>query len=495
MLNSISLEKFKAFADLQNMEIKPLTVLCGVNSGGKSSILKSLLLLKQSYENSSASNEMTLNGQYTNCGLMKDVLFKGKGSEFTLINTFVVKYSGKKYVKNSKQDISTARELGRITKLSPQDVSYFQIDVTCTVCKKEVAELWDTNYIKYYKIGITPYDSSAKTSTNKSFYLELSYRPGKRGKYDVVLDNFPTISLDRITHRLENCICYFSGMRLTNLYYEVNNKNEREVELSNFLNNIYSISRIVADQYNGIKYLGPLRENPKRQYSISNETIQNDSTGADTPFVLAKNKQKSVISDLFPPLCEDDLSSRKCLPDSNFYELIQCWMKYFDLGSISLQSVEDTQTLLLNVKDSNIADVGFGISQTLPIIVHGLSMDYEQTLLLEQPEIHLHPRMQMRMADFLITLAQTNHGVIVETHSDHIINRLIRRILEDETDSLLNSIRIYFVENNDDGSSIQNIKIDKVRGIYESPQEFFSQFSSETSYIVKAGIKNMKGIK
>lgn len=51
MLREISLEKFKAFDTLEELSIKPLTILCGVNSGGKSSIIKSLLLLKQSYEN------------------------------------------------------------------------------------------------------------------------------------------------------------------------------------------------------------------------------------------------------------------------------------------------------------------------------------------------------------------------------------------------------------------------------------------------------------
>lgn len=494
MLNSIALEKFKAFSCLDDLEVKPLTILCGVNSGGKSSILKSLLLLKQSYENSSATNEMTLNGSYTKCGLMKDVLFRGKDNEFTLKNRFFVKYRGNKFVRKSKQDISTAKELGKITKLNPSNISSFCIDVTCTFCKKEVAELWDSNYLKDYKVVITPYSSSDKPKDNSAFSVELKYKSGKKGKYDVILDNFPTISNDRITITLSDCVCYFSGMRLTNLYYEVEKKNEHKIELTDFLNNIYSVSRIVADQYNGIKYLGPLRENPQRQYSIGSENIQADSTGADTPFVLAKSKNKTVISELYPPICEDDLFHKVNAADSNFFGLIQCWMEYFDLGRLALQSSNDTQTLILNVKDSNIADVGFGISQTLPIIVHGLSMDYEQTLLLEQPEIHLHPRMQMRMADFLITLAQTNHGVIVETHSDHIINRLVRRILEDNTDELLNNIKIYFVENCDEGSFVQDIKIDKVRGIYKYPPEFFSQFSSETSYILKAGIKNMKGI-
>jgi len=166
-------------------------------------------------------------------------------------------------------------------------------------------------------------------------------------------------------------------------------------------------------------------------------------------------------------------------------------MTYFDLGDLEIKNQQDS--LQINIKNSNIADVGFGISQTLPVIVHGLSMDYEQALILEQPEIHLHPRMQMRMSDFLLTLSQTNRCVIVETHSDHIINRIVRRVLEAKDKALLRNIAIYFVENTIDGSKIHEITIDRVRGISESPSEFFTQFASETSYIVKAGINNIRG--
>ena len=78
-----------------------------------------------------------------------------------------------------------------------------------------------------------------------------------------------------------------------------------------------------------------------------------------------------------------------------------------------------------------IADVGFGVSQLLPILVLGIRSDESSLLLLEQPEIHLHPKLQANLADFLLTLAEQGRRLIVETHSDHFINRLRRRIAED----------------------------------------------------------------
>ena len=72
-------------------------------------------------------------------------------------------------------------------------------------------------------------------------------------------------------------------------------------------------------------------------------------------------------------------------------------------------------------KAVTIADVGFGVSQLLPILVLGLRSDESAILMLEQPEIHLHPKSQANLADFLLTLIEQGKRVIVETHSDHFM--------------------------------------------------------------------------
>ena len=90
----------------------------------------------------------------------------------------------------------------------------------------------------------------------------------------------------------------------------------------------------------------------------------------------------------------------------------------------------------------------------------------------------------MKFADFFISLVNTGHQVIIETHSDHIINRVLRRVLECETEPLLNATVIYFLEQ----SSIKEIPIDRCLGITEAPNDFFGQFADETS----AGLNNMK---
>ena len=113
------------------------------------------------------------------------------------------------------------------------------------------------------------------------------------------------------------------------------------------------------------------------------------------------------------------------------------------------------------------------------------------TLILEQPEIHLHPKMQMDIADFLIMIAQQGKHLIVETHSDHIINRIVRRALEDK--QLKEMIGIYYVEKNIDGNSkLTEVQIHENLGIDEAPQGFFDQYASETEQILQAGYRNMR---
>lgn len=128
-----------------------------------------------------------------------------------------------------------------------------------------------------------------------------------------------------------------------------------------------------------------------------------------------------------------------------------------------------------------------GARYVFPILIAGTQLQSEQTLIVENPEIFLHPKNQMELADFFFSLVSKNRQVIIETHSDHIINRVLRRVLECETESLLNATTIYFLEQ----SSIKEIEMDRVQGISKCPEDFFRQFALETNQIFNAGINNI----
>lgn len=483
MLENIELYKFKAFNARTKINIRPLTILCGVNSGGKSSVLKSLLLMKQSYESNSSANEIVLNGLYSMNGSMKDVIYNGVGNSFTLGNKFTIKDSGTKYNRNSKQDISSAKELRKIFNTTGDGEFVIENEIKFNIGHQE--NLLSTNYIHEYTITINRSTFNKKSDYFKPCKIKLMYK--KDGKYDVKLESFPTIEKKWVDADLPDCTCYFSGMKVNNLYCENPPANTK---LQDFLNNVYSMFRIVANQYEGVRYLGPLRDFPERQYVVSKNNVGISISGSDIPFVLAKNENRKVSKLLYPPNEESDFDNKISSVDNSFVNAVNEWMRYFDLGNLKL--FNENGVLTIKINEQNISDVGFGVSQVLPIIVEAMALQMEQTLILEQPEIHLHPKMQMRMADLILTMASTNHNLVVETHSDHIINRVIRRVLEDKNSTLINNIAIYFIENTNDGSKLRPIVIDRVQGVVDCPEEFFNQFAAETNLIVNAGFNNLK---
>lgn len=142
----------------------------------------------------------------------------------------------------------------------------------------------------------------------------------------------------------------------------------------------------------------------------------------------------------------------------------------------------------LFINAQNITDVGFGIGQILPILVYGLTLQKGETLVLEQPEIHLHPSLQMLLADFIIAIKKSGKRVILETHSDHIINRIVRRAVELSID--IDDILMLYIEKKNNLSQTKRISIDLNVGIGDAPKGFFDQYASETDSIIQAGYQN-----
>lgn len=124
----------------------------------------------------------------------------------------------------------------------------------------------------------------------------------------------------------------------------------------------------------------------------------------------------------------------------------------------------------------NLADVGFGISQILPIIVQGFTSPPDATLLLEQPEIHLHPKAQFVMGDLLVDIAKTNRRLIIETHSDLLIERVCKHILlKDDTKITPEDIIIYYFEPTKEGTIVRPITVNKNAQYEDFPEGFFEE--------------------
>lgn len=482
MLKSISLENYKCFKEKTDIKIAPLTVLCGVNSSGKSSIINSLLIQKQSYEDNSVSNNMRLNGKYVKCGRFDDISsFKQNDQFVSLTFSYVlnrpIKYN-RNIKKQSKQDITIFKNIAKIYPL--HDIENIVINSSISIEEFNINKSVDNNILSEQKIEITINCSNKEKIES---IIELKKLKGQISQYIIRLTNIPNGDTGKLVEyvELQDAACYFENFNLINAYSS--NIKPLGTQVGGVLANVYLIFKMNALQFKNVHYLTPLRVYPQRNYNLDYETDDVGYSGEFTPYVMHKYQDKQI--DGFLPPKNDIITPSK--NKINFSNCIQEWMAYFKFGKYSLSN--SLETIQLNIKDYNISNVGFGISQVLPIVVSGLIKNQNEMLLLEQPEIHLHPMAQMCMADFLISMAVNNKGVIVETHSDHIINRIVRRMMEDE--SIRNKVKIYFVDQNEDGiSNIEDIAVDPVRSVLTNNENFFTQFATETEKIIYTGYKN-----
>lgn len=508
MLKSISLENYKCFKERTDIEIAPLTILCGVNSSGKSSILKSLLMLKQSYENELPYNVMTFNGKWVDNGYFEDIIYHDESTkseeiedgEFKISTSFSLIDTSDDNGNNpiKRQDMFSFKDFKKIFFIV-KEVDRFQITTTITV-KKGVPlnsngfnVFIENNKIISYRIDINLFFNENEICLEYPCFIELNKKGNTEREYYISFSSIP--NYDRQTNKyffdkVNNfkCKCYFSNMHLTNIF-----RDNMSPAMRNIKSNLLSIFQVSASQFDGINFIAPLRQQPERRYLLNGNVASVGISGENTPILLARDFDKKK-TDVLPPIETENGKIEFKIKKDTLENLVSNWMNYLDLGVLSLSGKDGF--VELNINQHNIVDVGFGVSQSLPIIVQGLYMDKDQTLLLEQPEIHLHPEMQLQMADFLIALAKNEKNVIVETHSDHFINRIIHRVMQNY-EELNKIVKIYIVEKNEEtySSSVRLKKIDKYKGTEKDKSKFFfTQYDSEITDIVDTGLNNMMEI-
>jgi predicted ATPase len=173
------------------------------------------------------------------------------------------------------------------------------------------------------------------------------------------------------------------------------------------------------------------------------------------------------------------------------YRRVNEWLRKLGLASeLRFKRISPTQ-FTVEVKDATtgvvtgLADVGFGLSQILPALVQLQLMAEGGTLLVEQPEIHLHPRLQTELGDVLIESVGAGRQIIVETHSELLLSRIQRRMAEASIDPRLVSV-LYF-EMTPMGSVVRQLEFDAFGNFKEPlPMAFFSEEFIERTEQTKA---------
>ncbi|MFP3091169.1 AAA family ATPase [Treponema sp. TIM-1] len=236
-----------------------------------------------------------------------------------------------------------------------------------------------------------------------------------------------------------------------------------------------------------IYYLGPLREDPKPLYPYpsNNDSFDLGRKGEHTASVLFLHSKKK--SDF--PLPNQNKDKVKTI------DAIKQWLAYIGVADDIKAELDSGIALKIRTpgssKWSNLTNVGVGVSQVIPIVVMCLTARKETTLVFEQPELHLHPKMQTRLAEFFMAIANSGVQCIIETHSEHFINAMRLNIAADDLgkEKMMDNSIIYFVEKIQNSSMFREVKINDLGIIPHWPKDFFDEGINQTDKIILASSK------
>ena len=167
--------------------------------------------------------------------------------------------------------------------------------------------------------------------------------------------------------------------------------------------------------------------------------------------------------------------------------------RFFPGCELSVGKVPQANAVTLGLRTSKGMDfhrpihTGFGLTQVLPIMVAALSAAKEDLLLIENPEVHLHPSGQAAMGEFLAEVAAAGVQVILETHSDHVLNgirRAVKRGALPPEDAALHFFRLRQEDESDGAAQVQSLVLDRNGNLDTWPEGFFDQFDRDMNYFV-----------
>ena len=431
MITELRAQNFKSWQDTGALQFAPLTGLFGANSSGKTSILQVLLMLMQTVESPDRNRVLHFGDDrsFVDFGTFHDLLYT-HNTDLTL-----------------ELDVSW-----KLTKpLSFGRTSLFPKNINDLTFHTEIHEENDRPLVEHFHY----------TTDRDEFGMRrvIKNKKSRKNQYELIQGDFQAIRNPGRPWNLPPPVkCYgFPD------------------EVSGYYQNLGFLSDFVLafeNLFSEITYLGPLREYPRRSYIWSGERPQDVGlSGEEAIPALLAARAEGLTS---PRLVNVNRSHKP------IEQRILEWLQKMELiDSFSLEPIaENRKDYEFRVKKSPnssevlITDVGFGVSQLLPVLVLCYYVPENSTIILEQPEIHLHPKVQADLADVLIDVVKNrNVQIILESHSGLLLHRLQRRIAEEQIAA--EDTALYFCQINDGTSEIERLKVDEYGNIRNWPQDFF----------------------
>lgn len=450
MLTRMRLTNFKAWADTGDIPLRPITGFFGTNSSGKTSMFQALLLMKQTAD--SRDRRVALH-------------FGGRQSPVDLGD-----FASVVHEHNVGRDLGIALDWQAKSPLKIVDIE----------SGRTVVESKDIGFESYLQAGTAKRKESPTVA-------QMSYRVGKAqfgmrweessGRYEQFADGADFDFARRQGRPWQTAPGKFYSFPET-MRASFRNADfvaDLELSLEKCLQNIY--------------YLGPLRARPERNYAWSGEQ----------PSDMGEAGELAVAAIIASRERCDTIGLGKGRRRLTLEKYIAQWLK--DLGLIHdfrITPVADgSQVYEVKVRKSRnaaevlITDVGFGVSQILPVLALCFYVPTGSTVLLEQPDIHLHPMAQSSLADVFIDVWEKRQvQVLVESHSEHLLQRLQRRIAEERFSQ--SEVSLLFCSSENGHSVMTPLQVDPYGSIKNWPEHFFGNQFGEIAATSKAMIARVR---
>ncbi len=553
LIKSITLDNFKGIQEATRIELKPITLLFGANSAGKSTILQALLYAREVLERHNLDPDKTLlGGDLIDLGgfknlvnqhdLSKDIVigfeldisnqdlpnylseteafflenYYQSGTEqwLTEINTISFKIRIK-WSALLKQPIvkSVHYYINEHSNIAFNDTKQALLGITASDDGKNVfISSFDTDHPLFQTYSDDREDNTSELAVLWDEAFGFYIQTGSQNVADqhgvATAEMFGILHLEKQDDSLPN-----EGLALT-LSREAYRKEQIVDNLlvtDNFFTSLLSSLAVgsidlVRNELEKLTYIGPLRDIPSRHHNYSRSPDSAGWANGSAAWNVLYRSNDAFISKLNHWLDDSDkLDSGYAIKVKKFREVdinhpittaLKSSLVDFDSDYLIelLESLPIKTKVLLNETASDLevhpSDIGVGISQLLPVIVAVL---YQRSGLIsvEQPELHIHPRLQVALGDLFAS--QVNNEDIdtiylLETHSEHLILRLLRRIRETSAKELPadapkltpDDVAVLYIESSADGMKINNLKITGDGDFEEDwPKGFFDERDEE----------------
>ena len=245
-----------------------------------------------------------------------------------------------------------------------------------------------------------------------------------------------------------------------------------------------TIGRSFTSRMCGLTYISAERVGPREVYALEDRQMSTvvGPAGENAMSVLHWKRDEAVLNKI----------SLSQVPNKLFNQVEERMQQFFPGFTMELPEIRKMNAVTLGMRISSDTDfhrpinVGFGITQVLPIVIAALSAGKDDLLLIENPEVHLHPAAQALMGQFLADVARAGVQVIVETHSDHILNGIRRSVKAGRLTSEQVALH-FFRPRSDNMAQVYSPMLDNSGNIDSWPDGFFDQFEKDMNHFAGWG--------